>query len=204
MIRWVLLSFLLGLAYCVHGQKSDSTNKTKPDSVTSIGPDTQIIQADSVPTIKSYASRYNPRKAMMYSAILPGSGQFYNKKYWKAPIVWGGFIALGYAIGFYQDQYLLVKSELFLAINSSDPSYISPHGFTEAQLRTITDQSRRQRDFFVAMTGILYALQMVDAHVDAHLKEFDLNPSLRVSIEPRVMQNAMTGRTTGVSIFFRF
>jgi hypothetical protein len=56
----------------------------------------------------------------------------------------------------------------------------------------------------IILLGGMYLLQMVDAHVDAHLKEFDLNPDLQVSIEPSLQQDAWTGRTTGVSLVFRF
>jgi hypothetical protein len=56
----------------------------------------------------------------------------------------------------------------------------------------------------IIMMGGMYILQMIDAHVDAHLKEFDLNPKLQVSIEPTMRQDAWTGRTTGMSLIFRF
>jgi hypothetical protein len=56
----------------------------------------------------------------------------------------------------------------------------------------------------VILMGGMYLLQMIDAHVDAHLKEFDLNPDLKVSIEPTISQDAMTGRQTGIAVIFRF
>ena len=75
---------------------------------------------------------------------------------------------------------------------------------TTGQLRRIVDQSRRERDFMIILMGGMYILQMVDAHVDAHLKEFDINPRLQVSIEPNIEQNMMTGRTTGFAVVFKF
>jgi hypothetical protein len=75
---------------------------------------------------------------------------------------------------------------------------------TTGQLRTIVDKARRERDFMVILMGGMYLLQMVDAHVDSHLKEFDLNPNLQVSIEPAMRQNAMTGTTTGLALVFKF
>ncbi len=159
--------------------------------------------------LKSYAARYDPRKALLYAAVVPGLGQIYNKKYWKLPLVYGGFFAIGYAINFYQDNYKTYKVQLFYnldngyegdtEINPDDPS-----GYTTGQLRTIVDKSRRERDFWVIMMGAMYILQMVDAHVDAHLKEFDLNPNLRVSIQPAVEQNELLGRQNSLSVVIKF
>ena len=73
-------------------------------------------------------------------------------------------------------------------------------GFTTDQLRKIVDFARRNRDYFVILTGFMYILQMVDAHVDAHLKEFDINPKLHVRVEPAYMP----GNAVGMGIAFRF
>jgi hypothetical protein len=152
-------------------------------------------------TIDSYAERFNPRKALLYSAILPGSGQLYNKKYWKMPLVYGGFATGIYFIDFYQDRYLTFKNELFGILNDGTPP---PSGFNEAQLRRLVDRSKRERDFFTIITGFWYILQLVDAHVDAHLKEFDLNPQLQVRLEPMMENNPITGRSTGLALKFKF
>ena len=168
------------------------------------GPDTVLL--------KSYAARYDPRKALLYAAVVPGLGQIYNKKYWKLPLVYGGFFAIGYAINFYQDNYKTYKVQLFYNldngyegdtdINPDDKT--NPSGYTTGQLRTVVDKSRRERDFWVIMMGAMYILQMVDAHVDAHLKEFDLNPNLRVSIQPAVEQNELLGRQNSLSVIIKF
>ena len=74
------------------------------------GPDTVLL--------KSYAARYDPRKALLYAAVVPGLGQIYNKKYWKLPLVYGGFFAIGYAINFYQDNYKTYKVQLFYNLDN--------------------------------------------------------------------------------------
>lgn len=164
------------------------------------GPDTVLL--------KTYASRYDPRKALLYAAVIPGLGQIYNKKYWKLPLVYGGFVGIGYAINFYQGNYKKYKVQLFqnldkgIGENVSDPS--DPTGYTTGQLRTIVDKSRRERDFWTIMLGAMYLLQIVDAHVDAHLKEFDLNPQLKVYLQPSVTQDQMMGRQNGMSIILKF
>lgn len=152
--------------------------------------------------IKSYATRYDPRKAALYAALLPGLGQVYNKKYWKLPLVYGGFIGFGYGINFYQTGYKKYKGELFDILETEDP--FSASGYTEDQLRTIVDRYRRERDFMIILMAGMYLLQIVDAHVDAHLKEFDLNPNLHVRLQPTWESDILTGRSAGFSIKFRF
>jgi hypothetical protein len=153
--------------------------------------------------ISKYVKRFNPRKALFYSAILPGMGQVYNKKYWKVPLVYGGFYTGVIVINFYEDQFIKYKNELFTLLN--DPSVAtSPTGLTQDQLRSIINKARRQRDFWCIITGVWYMLQIVDAHVDAHLKEFDVNPQLKVKIEPMMESDQMIGRTTGFSIKLKF
>jgi hypothetical protein len=163
-------------------------------------------RADTV-LIKSYAARYDPRKALLYAAIVPGLGQIYNKKYWKLPHVYGGFAALGYAINFYKKGYTKYKNELYYNLengytenNDSRPDDY----YTTGNYRKIVDQYKRERDFMMILMGGMYLLQIVDAHVDAHLKEFDLNPNLQVSIRPTVEQNQMLGRQSGVSLVLKF
>ena len=67
------------------------------DSLHSVDSDTVFLKSDTV-TLKSYASQYDPRKAILFAAVLPGLGQIYNKKYWKLPLVYGGFIGFGYGV----------------------------------------------------------------------------------------------------------
>jgi hypothetical protein len=166
--------------------------------------DTLSQDSRPVEPIESYAQRYDPRKAMLYAAVMPGAGQFYNKKYWKMPLVYGGFAGFVYGINFYQENYLLFKEELFGLINDGSNGSLSPSGLTEDQLRTLVDQTRRERDFLIILTGFFYILQMVDAHVDAHLKEFDLNPKLQVRLEPMMENDLLVGRNTGVALRIRF
>ena len=166
------------------------------------GDSVKVISEGDTVAIKSYATRYNPRKALLYAAILPGMGQIYTKKYWKLPLVYGGFIATGYAINFYQEGFQKYKGELFGLLDTGEP--FSPSGYTEEQLRTIVDRYRRERDFMIVLMAGVYVLQMIDAHVDAHLKEFDLNPDLHVRIQPTAESSLMTGRSAGLSLIFRF
>lgn len=167
-----------------------------------------VVEEQDTVAIRSYAKRYSPRKAILYAAVLPGLGQVYNKKYWKLPLVYGGFYFIGYYIDRYNDLYTEYKGYLFYNLerdhlrgeNGENPDI----KLTTGQLRTIVDKARRERDFMIIMMGGMYVLQMIDAHVDSHLKEFDLNPRLQVSIEPTMRNDAWTGTTTGLSLVVRF
>ncbi|MBL6449498.1 hypothetical protein JMN32_24515 [Fulvivirga sp. 29W222] len=174
-----------------------------PDTVKNTETEEIIIENSAsvdVKEIETYADRFVPRKASLYAAILPGAGQVYNKKYWKLPIVYGGFVALGFTVDFYNDRYKLLRKELFKTLNES--GYSSPYG-NESQLRNNLDSERRDRDFYVIMIGVLYLLQIADAHIDAHLKEFDLNPNLQVSLEP-AFSNESFGYNAGLSLKLKF
>ncbi|MBI1767517.1 MAG: hypothetical protein HY015_06125 [Bacteroidetes bacterium] len=171
--------FAILLLTCFAGRAQE----TKKDT-TGLSSDSVRLKNGKVVNIRSYASRFDPRKAMFYSAILPGAGQAYNKKYWKVPLVYGGLLGLIAVVKFYNDGEAIYKEELFYLINHPTLKFYPGTLRTPESLRRTVDQARRQRDYFIILTGFFYILQMVDAHVDAHLKEFDLNPQLHVRIEP--------------------
>jgi hypothetical protein len=169
--------------------------------------DSLVVESQDTVLLKSYATRYNPTKALLYAAVVPGLGQVYNKKYWKLPLVYGGFISIGYAIRWYDGLYDDYKTNLYYNLENGyeqDNDIRPGDNHTTKNYRVAADNARRQRDFWVVMMGGMYLLQMIDAHVDAHLKEFDLNPKLQVSIEPMYEQDALLGRQTGVSLIVRF
>lgn len=192
MLRFVFTFTFICTGFCTIAQDS-LRSELESDAV--------FLKSDTT-TLKSYANDYDPRKAILFAAVLPGLGQIYNKKYWKLPLVYGGFIGFGYGINFYQTGYKKYKNELFDILETGEP--ISSSGYDEATLRRIVDKYRRERDFFIILTAGMYLLQMIDAHVDAHLKEFDLNPNLQVSIQPTMNNDVLTGRTTGFSLILKF
>jgi hypothetical protein len=183
------------------------------------GPDAEAI------LIESYAARFDPQKALLFSAILPGAGQVYNKQYWKVPIIYGGFVVLGIGMSELHQNYMLFKDMLFNVLNEPNVPVIidqttgltslgnfvrggtivsSKYGLTTEQLRAQVNKWHRDRDFTIMLTGVWYVLQVVEAHVGAHLKEFDVNPQLKVSIEPTFRNNMMTGRSSGVALTLKF
>ena len=184
-----------------------ATSYTESFGQEEVNADTVIIEREDTVLMRSYAARFDPRKALLYAAVVPGMGQVYNKKYWKLPLVYGGFGAIGWNIGRFQELHTDYKEQLYYNLqhglgDTNDENPIT--GFTTGQLRSAVDKARRQRDFWIIMMGAMYLLQIVDAHVDAHLKEFDLNPNLRVGIQPTIEKDAVLGRQTGVSLTFKF
>jgi hypothetical protein len=196
MIRYLYILIFLSIGLTANAQKPVVI--TTDDSLVQESRDTLLI--------KSYANRYSPRKALLYAAILPGLGQIYNKKYWKLPLVYGAFAYMGYWTGEYQKGYKKYKVQLFYNIEHKlGESGINPESqFTTSYLRTVVDRFRRERDFMIILMGAMYVLQIVDAHVDAHLKEFDLNPNLQVKLQPMVEQDPIMGRQTGISLLVKF
>jgi hypothetical protein len=181
--------------------KKDSAS-VAPNDRPNLSNDSSQTGKRKVVTIETYAKRFDPRKALFYSAVLPGAGQAYNKKYWKIPLIYGGFAGLIAVVRYYDQVQANYKNKLFDIINYPDiPAYPGiTNAAAEPELRSRIDYARRQRDYFMILTGLFYILQMVDAHVDAHLKEFDLNPKLQVRIEPQI--SPMNGIGMGLSVRF--
>jgi hypothetical protein len=198
---------LLVACILLYGIRGMAQEAAKQDSLI-ISSDTTFSEAVTDTTlIKSYAARYDPRKALLYAAVVPGLGQIYNKKYWKLPLVYGGFIGFAYGINFYQEGYITYKNELYDNLEKgydADGDIETGDTYTTGNYRRIVDQYKRQRDFMIILMAGMYLLQIIDAHVDAHLKEFDLNPKLQVSVQPVMEQTAMLGRQKGLTLVFKF
>ena len=202
MKRAFLLIGLITLIFCPAkaqispaGVNTDSTRNDDPI----------LLESDNpvrVEEIDSYADKFVPRRASLLAAVLPGAGQIYNKKYWKLPIVYGGFVTLGYVANVYDKQYKEFRGELFQLLQDSD--FQPPSGANEEQLRSAINSTRRDRDFYLILMGVFYMMQILDAHIDAHLKEFDLNPDLKVTIDPMFEQPVYARYNAGVSIKLKF
>ena len=153
--------------------------------------------------ISMEAPEHSPTRATLLSATIPGLGQAYNKKYWKIPLVWLGLGAFGYFIIWNNDQYQYYRRNLIYEIEQ-DPDYPNETNLNEATLKSARDQYRRNRDQ-LALYGILfYLVQIVDAHVDAHLIEFDVNQDLSVRVEPSYTPFKTGGSQIGMSIKIKF
>ena len=152
-----------------------------------------------------------PTKALWLSLVLPGAGQIYNRKYWKLPIIYGGFLGCAYALTWNQMMYR-DYSQAYLDIMDDDPntkSYLDmlPPRYDitgrEDQFKKIfkrkKDFYRRYRDLSAFCFIGVYLLSVVDAYVDAQLSEFDISPNLSMKVEPAVIgtPKLMGGTTSG-------
>jgi len=140
--------------------------------------------------ISDTTKKHSPHKAAVLSAIVPGAGQIYNKKYWKAPIVWA---ALGTGIYFTIDNtkiYNGLKDEYIARLNGKPFTVAevcnlrNPENCSTATILDTIDDFRRWRDISVIATAGIYTLQIIDAAVDAHLFYFDVSDDLSLAWAP--------------------
>ena len=146
---------------------------------------------------------HSPVRATLLSATIPGLGQAYNKKYWKIPLVWAGLATFGYFIVWNNNEYQFYRRNLIYEIEQ-DPDYPNETGLTQETLKSARDQYRRNRDQLVLYGILFYFVQIVDAHVDAHLIEFDVNQDLSVRLEPGYIPLDTGGSQIGMSLKFKF
>lgn len=136
------------------------------------------------------------------SAILPGAGQVYNRKYWKIPVIYGGFAGLAYAIRFNQKEYNIFKEAFKIRLDGNENTTDEFVGiYSDNDLTTLKDFYRRNRDLSIMGTGILYILNIVDATVDAHLFNFNVNENLSINILPTTNDQMIAG--IGVTLTIR-
>lgn len=127
------------------------------------------------------------KKATTLAMICPGAGQLYNKSYWKVPIVVGAFATMGYVIDWNSRGYKRYRTAYNQVVNGQPDEFEGR--YSADYLKNMKDNFRRNRDLCIILTGALYLLNVVDAHVDAHLKDYDISDDLSVRLEPTVFQN---------------
>lgn len=180
-------------------------DKTKDSvAVKSSGSDVEIFNDIQTSNAPAKPQKYNPTKAGLYSAVLPGLGQYYNKKYWKIPIVLGG-IGTGVGITIWnQKQYNRYRDAFIAQLNGQEHEFSSIPGITADALGRTQDRAKRQRDYAIAITGLVYILNIVDAVVDAHLYEGRNDPDL--ALNPTIIYDEFGKQNTkaGLSLNYRF
>ena len=149
-------------------------------------------------------TKLSPTKAGLYSAVLPGLGQFYNKKYWKIPLVWGA-VGTGVGIALWNDkQYKRYRNAFVAELNGLPHEFSNINGVDKTVLGNAQDRSKRQRDYAIGITGLIYILNIVDAVVDAHLYEGRKDPDL--ALVPSVINDQFSKNEAkaGLTLSFRF
>ena len=150
----------------------------------------------------------DPIRSMWLGLVFPGAGQIYNRKYWKLPIIYGGFLGCVYALT-WNNQMLHDYSQAYLDIMDTDPNTKSyekmlPIGYDisgrEERFKTIFKNKknffRRNRDLSIFAFAGVYLLAVIDAYVDAELSTFDISDDLSLHLEPTVIQT-QSAKTLG-------
>lgn len=181
-----------------------------------------VVKTDSLPPPIMPKKMFvpNPTKATWYAIVFPGGGQIYNRKYWKLPIIYGGFAGCAYALTWngkmYKDYMQAYKDASKGNWDASSITDLLPPGYIDRvsqtqiveTLRKRKDTYRRYRDLSIfAFIGV-YLISVIDAYVDAELSNFDITPDLSMRIEPAVINNPYSSGTSnksvGLQCSFRF
>lgn len=185
------------------------------------GQDSVLVQKDSLvqsvvvkkekktetKTISTF--KPNPKTAMLLSCFIPGGGQIYNRSYWKAPLVWGGYAALIYAISWNGSKYNEYH-KAYISIKDEDPTtndylvYIpvgkTADDETKSWLTSALEQKnnsfRRSRDLSVLGLIGFYGLTILDSYVDAQLYDYDISPNLSIHIEPILFNSSLNSENS--------
>ena len=205
-------------------QVADSLDAANRKGVKEIEePESIVVKTDSIPPAQDLNKKIfipNPTKATWLAVVFPGGGQIYNRKYWKLPIIYGGFAGCAYALSWNGKMYK-DYSQAYLDIMDSNPntkSYedlLPPNArYNEEQLKNTIkkrkDMFRRYRDLSIfAFIGV-YLISIIDAYVDAELSNFDITPDLSMKVEPTVINNnqfqstSLKDRSVGLQCVLRF
>ena len=179
---------------------------TGDEAIDIILPDSALIGKKAKKAKRDWSTwRPNPKRALWLAIVAPGAGQIYNRKFWKLPIVYGGFVGSIYAMQWNNMMYR-DYSQAYLDLMDDDPTTQSYNQFMHlgAQITPSTapryeqlfkrrkDYYRRYRDLsFFVLVGV-YALSVIDAYVDASLSEFDISKDLSMKVSPAVLNNGQS------------
>ena len=170
---------------------TDSIVIAQPDAPTIIAADTTVtskstVTADSIKRKKAWEPI--PKKAGMYSAIVPGLGQVYNRQYWKVPVVYGVLGVAGYFINFNLHEYQKFRKAYINSLDASTANDDFPQ-YSPDELLRLQNQWRKNADILVLLTSLGYTLQIMDAVASAHLRNFDISPDISMQMKPVLQPN---------------
>lgn len=191
---------LLPLGVLAQGKKDTTVMTTATDSIV-VKKMRELPEQKSIPP-----QRWIPdsKRSLWMALVLPGGGQIYNKKYWKLPLIYGGFMGCAYALTWNNMMYK-DYSKAYIDMMDSDPGTRSYVDFLPIRYRDLTDAEikaqfqdtfrnrknyyRKYRDMSLFCFIGVYLLSVVDAYVDAELSNFDISKDLSVQLEPSIIQN---------------
>ena len=212
--------------YAQNGNDSLAVVETGDSIGKLMAPVTQMTKNDSIRVKKVQRDwstwRPNPQRALWLALVLPGAGQIYNRKFWKLPIFYGGFVGCIYALSWNNMMYK-DYSQAYLDIMDTDPGTDSYNRFlhlgvevtkdNEERFKSLfksrKDKYRRWRDMSIFVMIGIYALSVIDAYVDAELSEFDISKDLSLRVSPAVIpshagSNVLQSQAVGLSCQLNF
>lgn len=179
-----------------------------------------IMVIDSLVVKKKPLNPLAPSKAAFYSAVFPGLGQIYNKKYWKVPVAWGLIGGGIYGYTFYDKQYKRYRTafkrrkvgftddEYYdLRLQAGEVTSRTTPEIDDQRLERLQNDRQNDRDLTLLVTILFYALNIVDANVDAHLKQFNIDDDLSMDMEfhPYLELNPITSDPNyGMALTIKF
>lgn len=150
-------------------------------------------------------SIHSPKKATIYSAVLPGLGQAYNKKYWKIPLVYAAIGGCITAAVINQGEFKSMRDELvFREKYSGSLQNLDYQFYDDSQLLEFSDYHRKWRDNMIIFSALAYTFNIIDANVDAHLFNFNVDENLSMSLQPTFGFTSFRQSYSGLSITFKF
>lgn len=151
---------------------------------------------------------HSPRKASIYSAILPGMGQVYNRQYWKVPVLYAGIATLTYFFIFNTDKYHTYRNEYIARINNDSTSLNTSYVlYSDNTILQLKNYYQRNLEFTYIVAGLVYLLNIIDASVYAHLFTYDVGNDLSLRIDPMLNNNFLRSGSppsAGLKLTLRF
>ena len=167
-------------------------------------------QEDAISSDTVHVKKIEPRKALLYSAVFPGLGQIYNRKYWKVPIIYGVGGAVLYTYFYNQKLYDELRNA-YIEVYYMD---VPPETYefrgriiysdVEGVLYRSMDNARTDRDYSVVGIAALYFLNIIDAMIDAHFYEYDVSDDLSLRLEPSLLNYDAYACTMGLKLSIKF
>ncbi len=160
-----------------------SLKQPVPDSARARQQDVQSLPNDAEGVrYQQHPSAPNPKKAGLFSAVLPGAGQLYNRQYWKIPVIYAGAGAAVYFIQFNTSQYQSYRRAYIASLEGRPHEYTGV--YEQGSLKQLQDGYKRYLDMTMLFTALGYTLQVIDAVVFAHLQNFDVSRDLSMRLQP--------------------
>ena len=194
--QFFLLSVLIAFSI-YHGAQAQNT--TDSTSVILLGQDS-LAKTDDASEVVIDTLENRPNTAALYSAALPGLGQAYNKKYWKIPIIYAGGLVLGYFINYNHRLYVQYRNGLIALIDGDERTQPFDPRLDKGDYERAIDYWRRNRDLVIIGAIFVYILNIVDAHVDAHLELFRIEEDIGLNVSPSIRTTAMNTNIVGLSL----